>query len=199
LGRPPDRSGQETRRELLEAALELFSRHGYAGTSVREIAQSVGIRDSAIYGHFPSKQALYDEAMRGAEARLLDLEALDLQDLGERSPDEALRELVVGLLRSWSRPEATQFIGALIREGLEGGPKLLANAVSRLAPVFAEWVGRKALRSDVPADALAWEFLAPLFMLRVLYFQGNVKPEARRKARALALRHLEYFLSTTRP
>ena len=39
-------------------ALDLFSRYGFAGSSVRHIAKEVGIRESAIYNHFSSKDAI---------------------------------------------------------------------------------------------------------------------------------------------
>ena len=49
-----------TKEKILDTALELFSRHGYDGASVRDIARAVGIRESSLYNHFPSKRALFD-------------------------------------------------------------------------------------------------------------------------------------------
>ena len=49
-----------TKEKILDTALELFSRHGYDGVSVRDIARAVGIRESSLYNHFPSKRALFD-------------------------------------------------------------------------------------------------------------------------------------------
>lgn len=47
-----------TKAELLSHARVLFTRHGYEGVSMRDIAGSVGVRQSAIYNHFSSKQDL---------------------------------------------------------------------------------------------------------------------------------------------
>ena len=47
------------RERIVEAALDLFSRHGYAGASMRQIAAAVGIRASSLYNHFDSKAAIY--------------------------------------------------------------------------------------------------------------------------------------------
>ena len=44
-----------TRLKVLEAALELFARHGYAGSSIRDIADGAGIRSASLYDLFPSK------------------------------------------------------------------------------------------------------------------------------------------------
>lgn len=49
-----------TKEKIIETALDLFSQRGYDGVSVREIARSVGIRESSLYNHFESKRAIFD-------------------------------------------------------------------------------------------------------------------------------------------
>ena len=49
-----------TKEKITETALELFSRRGYDGVSVRDIARAVGIRESSLYNHFESKRAIFD-------------------------------------------------------------------------------------------------------------------------------------------
>jgi AcrR family transcriptional regulator len=59
----PDAS---TRDRLLEAAMALFARQGYAATSIADIQQACGLSpgSGALYKHFPSKKALLKEATR---------------------------------------------------------------------------------------------------------------------------------------
>ena len=59
-----------TRERLLAAALERFSRDGWGGTSIRDLARDVGIRESSVYKHFGSKQELFDALLERADARL---------------------------------------------------------------------------------------------------------------------------------
>jgi AcrR family transcriptional regulator len=67
--------GERTRRTILGAARTLFLAQGYSATSMRQIAQSVGITPAAIYNYFPSKDELFTALLRH-EAPFEDLFAL---------------------------------------------------------------------------------------------------------------------------
>mgnify|MGYP002521527039 CR=1 FL=1 len=49
-----------TRQEILNAALDLFSVQGFEATSISQIADAVGIRKATMYSHFSSKQEILD-------------------------------------------------------------------------------------------------------------------------------------------
>lgn len=49
-----------TKQEIIEAALDLFSAQGFEATSVSQIADAVGIRKASLYSHFENKQAILD-------------------------------------------------------------------------------------------------------------------------------------------
>ena len=49
-----------TKQEILEVALDLFSVQGFEATSVSQIADAVGIRKASLYSHFQNKQAILD-------------------------------------------------------------------------------------------------------------------------------------------
>jgi AcrR family transcriptional regulator len=56
--RPPRQDTRHNRRrQLLDAAAELFCRHGFPA-SIRDIARAVGMLPGSVYYHFPSKDAL---------------------------------------------------------------------------------------------------------------------------------------------
>ncbi len=48
----------DTRTRIRQVAIELFSGQGYEQTSLREIADRVGLTKASLYYHYPSKQAL---------------------------------------------------------------------------------------------------------------------------------------------
>jgi len=51
---------ERSRFLILEAALDLFSMHGYRATSIREIADAAGLSTGNVYHHFPDKEALFN-------------------------------------------------------------------------------------------------------------------------------------------
>ncbi|MBQ6455529.1 MAG: TetR/AcrR family transcriptional regulator, partial [Mogibacterium sp.] len=52
-----------TRDEILNIALDLFSVNGYEATSISQIADAVGIRKASLYSHFGSKQEILDNVV----------------------------------------------------------------------------------------------------------------------------------------
>ncbi|MGH3521781.1 MAG: TetR family transcriptional regulator, partial [Mycobacterium sp.] len=70
-----DLSTVATRDRIIDAAMELFSEHGYRATSITRIEQAAGLSPGAggIYHHFPSKEALLTA---GVERQLSRLAAL---------------------------------------------------------------------------------------------------------------------------
>ena len=50
----------DTKERILEAALELFSQNGYAGTNIRELSAALGLVKSGVYKHYESKEAIWN-------------------------------------------------------------------------------------------------------------------------------------------
>ena len=51
---------KDTKERILEAALEMFSQNGYAGTNIRELSASLGRVKSGVYKHYESKEAIWN-------------------------------------------------------------------------------------------------------------------------------------------
>ena len=78
MGRRAGVSSDETRAQLLAAAMRVVAERGYDGTRVAEIAREAGVTTGAIYNHFDSKADLLTAAIReqgpGAFTDLIDAE-----------------------------------------------------------------------------------------------------------------------------
>lgn len=55
-----DESMLTTSEKILDAAIDLIAKEGFDAVSIREIAKTVGIRESSIYNHFRSKDEILD-------------------------------------------------------------------------------------------------------------------------------------------
>ncbi|HEX4183552.1 MAG TPA: TetR family transcriptional regulator [Caulobacteraceae bacterium] len=101
------RSGEDARRRLQQAALELFRERGYEATTTAEIAARAGVTERTFFRHFPDKrEALFN----GEEAFRAALGDAVLEAPASLSPMDALRAAfcsVEGMLldnRSFSEP-----------------------------------------------------------------------------------------------
>ena len=94
-----------SREAIQEAATRLFARDGYAGTSVRDIAEAAAVDPALVIRHFGSKEQLFLEVMR-LQREQQPFAAGDLDGLGERflsgllSSDESTRGVFLALLRA---------------------------------------------------------------------------------------------------
>ncbi|HEX3946599.1 MAG TPA: TetR/AcrR family transcriptional regulator [Acidimicrobiales bacterium] len=95
-------AGSPDRREVIrDAAAELFAAKGVAATTVREIADAVGILSGSLYHHFKSKQDIVEEILAGYFDDLRSGYASVLSE--PRSPAEQLRSLIGSSLETVSR------------------------------------------------------------------------------------------------
>ncbi|MBP1635516.1 MAG: transcriptional regulator, TetR family [Acidobacteria bacterium] len=98
----PRMSAGDRRAQLIDAALDVFSRKGFGGATTKEIAAEAGVAEAVIFRHFPSKEALYTAVL---DSRLASPEEqrrqADLEALMERDDDEGVFR---ALLRNvWAR------------------------------------------------------------------------------------------------
>jgi AcrR family transcriptional regulator len=61
---------QDTRQRLIDVAIELFTRHSFAGTSLQMIADELGFTKAAIYHHFRTREQLLDAVVEPILAHL---------------------------------------------------------------------------------------------------------------------------------
>ena len=87
----------DLREQILHAATEIFADHGYAGTSMRQVAEVVGCTKPALYYHFENKEDLFRETLRVHSAALTALTASVLESQGNlrQSMQAALRKFKI--------------------------------------------------------------------------------------------------------
>lgn len=116
LHRVPRITGEERREQIIDAAIQLFSDSGFAGTTTRRLAEAAGVSEAALYLHFDTKEALYEAIIR-RKARETDF--TDRLRAMKSEPPERLFDMVARLmLETHTRDRA--FMRLLLFSGLEG-------------------------------------------------------------------------------
>jgi AcrR family transcriptional regulator len=120
------RRGRDTRHQILDASLRLFSERGFARTTVRDIARVAGITDAAIYYHFASKRELLEALFE--ERGILPA----IQELEQISAELPLRDtlLVIARRAMLVMQQNREFLRLVFMESFGGEPGAMEEARS---------------------------------------------------------------------
>lgn len=198
MARPKNADGQRTRQAILDAALELFAEKGYFGTSLRDVARAVGVRESALYNYFDGKDALFDALLAAhhdtKSERMALLAAAPITD-----GYALLEQIAIETLERFATAREQQFFRIVMSDGIRlaklGRINLserMASGRERLNDLLRRLVHEGWLR---PADinVLGLAFVSPLVLWRQLHAIDADLPMIR-QPRAFARQHVEQFL-----
>src|SRR5207248_2975380 len=145
----------ERRQAIVDAAVPLFARKGFGGTTTRELAEAAGISEALLFRHFPSKELLYREI----------LQQLGCQGdpaLEQLASLPACTETLVGMVRFmvWrfvagsevDRADLDPRLRLVLHSCLEDGDyalELFEAVAARVAPFFAASLDAAMQAGDV--------------------------------------------------
>ncbi len=90
------KKSDRTRQDILDATASSLATVGYTATTVKSIADSIGMQDASIYYHFPSKDELVGQVLDIGTSLAVDAVDKALADLPDNhDPREALRVAIV--------------------------------------------------------------------------------------------------------
>jgi TetR/AcrR family transcriptional regulator len=158
--RPRSRIQQKNREVILDAALEVFSLHGFRGATLDQIAEVAGLSKPNLLYYFPSKEEVHKALLTG----LLDTWLDPLRAMS--ASGEPLTEIMayvrrkLDLARDYPR-ESRLFANEILqgaprmREAIEGD---LRRLVAEKAQVLTRWMedGRIAAVDPVPRSGQCW-------------------------------------------
>jgi TetR/AcrR family fatty acid metabolism transcriptional regulator len=175
------------RDQIAGATLALVSRHGMRRLSVAAVARRVGITTSALYRHYPSKEAMLDAVLERVRDRLHDIVAQ--ADEGADDAIDALKRLL-GLHLQLIR-ENQAFFPVLVNDAFQSGSAARRRRVYGVLAGYLELVtsrirrGQRAgqIRRDVRPRALASLFLGIVQPAAILWALSGGSFDIRRPGR----------------
>jgi AcrR family transcriptional regulator len=203
VGRPVRADGRQTRQAILDAALDLFAEKGYFGTSLRDIAGVVGVRESALYNYFSSKEELFNALL--ATAHHSGTEQL-AAFLAEPIADvrSALERLTTRILDRFCDPWQQRLFLVLMADGMrlakQGDLDLIERMTSSAGPILdlmRRLIADHGLRRRDP-ELLALEFMGPLLLWRHFHAISPTGPLVLDR-REFVRDHVDQFLRGAEP
>lgn len=181
-------SAEQTRQQILDAALRLFAARGYAGTGTRVIIDAAHVTKPTLYYYFGSKAGLFRTIVDQNENRLLELIS---RIKGEaRNTPERLLEICAAMFQfACDRPEVMSLAVDLLLQAREQGPPhkhCFGKAQKRLAviqEVMEQGKNEGTLRNQFDRRHLAVGFLG-MIHFHILFRLANPRsPLTRSTAR----------------
>ncbi|MCB2130032.1 MAG: TetR family transcriptional regulator C-terminal domain-containing protein [Rhodobacteraceae bacterium] len=140
--RPQTRIQRRNRQAILDAALDVFSQHGFRGATLDQIAEVAGLSKPNLLYYFPSKEAIHEQLLTG----LLDIWLDPLRKLDPKG--DPLREILAYVHRklelSRDYPRESRLFANEILQGASRIERVLATVlrdlVDRKARVLMRWM-----------------------------------------------------------
>jgi len=169
--------GLRTRQEIIEASLQLFSVKGYYNTSISDILQATGLTKGGLYGHFGSKEEIWDAAYQRSVEIWQGIVFAGVREIAH--PVERIMRAVENDLRNYIGGEVFQggcfFFNMLVE--LSGQSERMARRIldgyRTFSKLLASWIEEARelglLRAEVDPAEVADFILTAINGAAVLY------------------------------
>ena len=180
---------KNTKDLILDTALNLFSKRGYDGVGLRDLAHEVGVRESALYKHFAGKQEIFDslvarmyeEYNKFALSINVNDNLTEMIEKYKTITEDELLAISNGFFLYFAKDErASKFrriltmeqfrnekIGALYRA------LYYENILAYQTEIFKGLIDSKIM-IDVAPDIVALHFYSPIFLLLTSYDEQKI-------------------------
>jgi TetR/AcrR family transcriptional regulator len=169
----PDTTQSAGEIAILDAAVHLFSVHGYDGVSMRRIAEAAGVSKANIYHHFASKEALYFAIMRRSAEEL----AFLIENLAEDRGAFNQRLQMFASAHLEHLFDNAERVRLVLREAFSGDEEksravveqMLGGIVNRMIAIFEAGQRAGLLRADLDPGLCATLLMGS----DLFYFQAH--------------------------
>ena len=199
---------KNTKERILEEALKLFARSGYMGTSMNDIAASLGVTKAALYKHYTSKQEILDSIVE--KMNQMDMERVKEYDMPEGNMEEVrkgyqaaaldkIKEFKKVQFLHWTQEEFPCCFRKMLTLEQYRDPemaKLYQNYLSGGPLAYIENVFQGLTEHKEEAKQLALDFYGPIFLLYSIYDGAEDKERIIELVEQHVDRFSEQFMNT---
>ena len=198
---------ERRRQAIIQAAIEVFLRHGYLGATTDEVAARASVSKQTLYKHFADKQHLFAEIILDTTVHVVDglsdAVASTLQDA--QDVRKALRDLADGFLRGLLQPDVVRLRRLVIAEAdrfPQVGRAWFDRGFDRTLVILGEAMRHLADRgllhnlSDPTLAAYQFAGLVMYQPMNQVMFAGTDAPPPADKLNRIADSAVEMFLAT---
>ena len=204
--RPSADTEATTRQRILDVALELFAQHGFAGTSMRLLARTAGLRESSLYNHFSGKDDLYQAVIElwGPAEFVERLQSAEYKKLA-KDPEAFLRLCAKHLVDRWMDPREHLFSAMINKEGPGGSgfqryyKALFEDELDLLEAYFVAFKKHCGMVAPNPRETARMLTAGFVHIRRELFALPPGQLPARAAVQKAMRRYLDNFIATVLP
>jgi AcrR family transcriptional regulator len=196
----PLSKGSKTKEKILKHALKLFSSKGFKATTVRDIAGSIGIKQSALYNHFKNKDEILETLIQDLTSSAI-VTLFDNKDASELHKEG--KSLLMGIATTFkllSFDAQNEALFKLLMQELFRNERIreiyneyfYQENVKKLSGIFFAMMQEELIKSSDPL-LLANEFFSPLFFYQMQVSLLKLDKKSTSSVVSLFEKHVEHF------
>jgi len=196
----PLSKGSKTKDKILKHALKLFSSKGFKATTVRDIAGSIGIKQSALYNHFKNKDEILETLIRDLTSSAI-VTLFENKDASELHKEG--KSLLMGIATTFkllSFDGQNEALFKLLMQEIFRNERIreiyneyfYQENVKKLSGIFFGMMQEEIIKSSDPL-LLANEFFSPLFFYQMQVSLLKLDKKSTSSVVSLFEKHVEYF------
>ena len=196
----PLSKGSKTKEKILKHALKLFSSKGFKATTVRDIAGSIGIKQSALYNHFKNKDEILETLIRDLTSSAI-VTLFDNKDASQLHKEgKSLLMSIATTFKLLSFDGQNEALFKLLMQEIYRNERIreiyneyfYQENVKKLSGVFFGMMQEEMIKSSDPL-LLANEFFSPLFFYQMQVSLLKLDKKSTSSVVSLFEKHVEHF------
>ena len=199
----PSSKGSKTKDKILKTALGLFAVKGYSATTVRDIAGSMDVKQSALYNHFKNKDEILETLVSELTSSAIVTLFADKESAGLHRQGKSLLMSIATTFKLIGFDGPNEALVKLLMQEIFRNERIreiyneyfYQENVKKLSGIFFAMMQDEMIKSSDPL-LLANEFFSPLFFYQMQVSLLKLDKKSTSSVVSLFEKHVDYFWDT---